>query len=96
MFAKRDWSALVKKDAHSSGFERAGSMLEHGTDLRERDAREPGNKVRDLSTVFEVLEQGRNRNASAAKNPSATHALGVTLYSRAGRPVNHAVIVDPG
>jgi len=81
VFTKGNRSALVEKDAHSSCFERAGGVLQHGTDLRERNAREPGNKVRDLGPVFEVLEQGRHRNAGAAKNPSATYALGVTFYS---------------
>jgi len=80
MLAKRDRGALVEENAHSSRFERAGGVLKHGTDLRERDAREPGNKVRDLGPVFEVLEQGRDGNAGAAKHPSATYALGITFY----------------
>jgi hypothetical protein len=45
-----------EKNTHSSRFERAGGVLKHGTDLRERDAGEPGNKVRDLGPIFEVLE----------------------------------------
>lgn len=80
VFAKRDWGTLVEKNAHSSRFERAGGVFEHGTDLLERDARKPGNKVRDLRPVFEVLEQGRDGNAGAAKHPSATYALGITFY----------------
>ncbi len=56
VFAKRDRSTLVEKNAHLSRFERAGGVLKYCTDLRERDAREPGNKVRDLGPIFEVLE----------------------------------------
>ncbi len=55
-------------------------MLEHGTDLLKRDAGKPGDEVRDLSPVFKVLEQGRNRNTGAAKHPSTTHAFRVTFY----------------
>lgn len=81
VFAKRDRRALVEKDAHSGRFERAGGVLKHGADLFKRDARKPGNKVGNLSPVFEILEQGCDGNAGTAKHPSATHALGVTFYS---------------
>ena len=70
-------------------------MFKYRTDLRERDAREPGDKVRDLGPIFEILEQGSNRNTSAAKNPGTTNALGVTLNGWARRPINHSMIVDP-
>ena len=93
VFTKGNRSALVEKDAHSSRFERAGGVLQHGTDLRACDTREPDNKVRDLRPVFEVLEQGRDRDTGTVKNPNATHALVITFYGRAGRPFNHAAIV---
>ncbi len=95
VFTKRNRSALVEKNTHLSRFERAGRVLEYRAGLRERNARKPGNEVRDLGPVFEVLEQGGNRDTRAAKDPSATNALRVTLNGRAGRPINHAVIVDP-
>lgn len=94
VFAKRDRSTLVEKNAHSSRFERAGGVLKYGADLLKRDAREPGDEVRDLSPVFEVLEQGRDGNAGAAKHPGATHALGVTFHGWTCRPINHELIVD--
>ncbi len=84
VFTKRYRRALVEKDAHSSRFERSGRVLKHRPDLRERDARKPGNEVRDLGPVFEILEQRGNRNARAAKNPRATNALGVTFNGWAG------------
>lgn len=55
-------------------------MFEHGANLLKRDAREPGDKVRDLGPVFEILEQGRDGNTGAAKHPRATHVLGVTFH----------------
>ncbi len=95
VFTKRNRNALVEKNAHSGRFERAGRVFEYCTDLIERDARKPSDEVRDLGPVFEILEQGGNGNTRAAKDPSATHTLGIAFYGRAGRPVNHAVIVDP-
>lgn len=95
VFTKRNRCALVEKDAHSSRFKRSDRVLKHRAGLRERDARKTGNKVRDFCPVFEILEQRGNRNARAAKNPRATHALGVTFNGWAGRPINHAVIVGP-
>ena len=56
VFAKRDRGTLVEKDTHLSRFERAGGVFKYGTDLNKCDAREPGNEVRDLGPVFEVLE----------------------------------------
>ena len=70
---------MVEKNTHLSRFERTGRVLEHRANLRERDARKPANEVRDLGPVFEILEQGSNRNTGAAKNPGAPTALRVTL-----------------
>ena len=91
MLAKRNRSALVKKNVHSGRFERTGSVFKHGADLFKRHAREPGDKVQDLGSVFKILEQGCDRNTGAAKHPSATHAFGIAFHSRAGRPVNHEI-----
>ena len=52
VLTKRDRGTLVDKHTHSSRFERAGGVLKRGTDLRERDTGEPGDKVRDLGPVF--------------------------------------------
>ena len=95
VLAERNRSTLVEKNAHLRRFERAGRVLKYRAHLRERDTWKPGNKVRDLGPVFEILEQRGHGNTSAAKNPRATNALRVALNGRAGRPINHAVIVDP-
>lgn len=58
-------------------------MLKHGADLLKGNAGKPLQKLRDLSTVFEVLKKGCNRHACAAEHPGSTHALGITLYGRA-------------
>jgi hypothetical protein len=81
VFTKRNRRALVEENAHSSRFEGTGGVLEHGTNLLKRDARKPGDKVRDLGPVFEILEQGRDGNAGTAKHPGTTHALGITFHS---------------
>lgn len=74
---------MVEKNAHSSRFEGTGGVLKYGTDLFNCHAREPGDKVRDLGSVFKILEQGCDRNTGTTKHPGATYALGITLDGEA-------------
>lgn len=57
-------------------------MLQHGSSLRERDAREQLNELTDRDAVFKILEQGGDGHARAAEHPSSAHTLGVVLYHR--------------
>lgn len=45
VLAKRNGSPLVEEHAHLRRFERAGGVLKHGADLRERDTGKPDNEV---------------------------------------------------
>jgi len=49
---------LIKKYAHSGRSEcTARSVLEHGTNLIERDAGEPFYELRQRDAIFEIFEQ---------------------------------------
>ena len=56
-FTQRDWCALVEKYAHSGRRQRAaGSMLQHGANLVERDAWKQLDKSSHLYAILEILE----------------------------------------
>jgi hypothetical protein len=65
-------------------------VLKHGSRLVENDPQKPFNELVDRCTVFEVLEECRCRHARAAKQPSATVALGVVFDNVTGRPINYS------
>ena len=94
MLAEWRGSALVKKNPHSNGFQRVGSVLKHSACLLKRNAGKPLNKLRELRSILKIFEQCGNRDASPTKKPSATYALRITLYGWARGPINHALIVD--
>lgn len=93
--SQRRWHPLIEEDAHSGRCEGTGSVREHGTRLGEADAREPVDKILDLSPVLQVLEQGGNGYTGTAKHPGAANTGWITLDIRARGPVDHAVSLDP-
>ena len=96
-FAQWCRCTLIEENLHSSGFESAsGRVLQNGTRLLSGDTGEPIDEVVQRCAVFKVLEERRNRNARAAEDPSAADAVGVSLNSRTGGPVDHAGMVTPG
>ena len=58
-------------------------MLQHGSDLRQRDTREPLDELGDLSPVLEVLEQRCDRNSRTAEHPGSADTLRIALDLRA-------------
>ena len=89
--AQRYRRALIKKNAHSSRRQRAArDVLENGTDLLERDAREQLHEFSNRNAVFKILEQCRERHASVAKYPGTTHTIRIAFGGGTGRPVDHA------
>ena len=58
-------------------------MIEYRTHLLICDTGEPLYELGGLRSIFQVLEQRRNRNASASEYPLATDALWVSFYDRA-------------
>jgi hypothetical protein len=87
--AQRRRCTLIEQNAHSHRFQRAGRMLENKPGLFLRDAGKPGEKIRQLRSVFQILEQGSDRNARVAKHPGAAEALRMPLDGGTGRPVDH-------
>jgi hypothetical protein len=78
--AQRRRSPLIKQDTHSGRRQRASRrVLQDGTDLIDRDSREPLHKLGRESTVLEVLEKRRHRNSRTAENPGTAHTVRVTL-----------------
>ena len=73
------------------GLQRVRSMLQHGTSLLNRYAREPCDKIGQLRSVFKVLKESGNRHASPTEYPGTTDFLRVALHGRASRPVVHDV-----
>jgi len=89
--AQRYRRALIKKNAHSSRCQgTTRGVLEHGTDLLERNARKQLHEFRDRHTVFKILEQRRNGHARAPKYPCTAHTIWIVFGSGAARPVDHA------
>ena len=64
-------------------------MFKHRLRLLSGDTRKPIEEFFQPCARLEVLKQSRHGNASAAKDPGATHPVGVTLDSQALRPVQH-------
>ena len=64
-------------------------MLQDGANLLDDDAGKPFNELRYECAVFKVLEERCDRHPSAAKHPSAAHALRIALDGRACGPINH-------
>ena len=87
---KRGWRTLVEQYAHLGGLERLSGVFQYCPDLLESDARKPLDEFGDLSTVFEVFKQRRNRDARSSEYPRATHAFRNALDHSAGGPVNHS------
>ncbi len=81
---QRCGSALIEQDAHSGSCQRtACGVVQDRAGLFQGDSREPLNELMDASVVFEVLEEGSDRNPRAAKDPDAADAVRVTLDGRA-------------
>jgi hypothetical protein len=66
-------------------------MLENRANLLKRNTRKPLHELRDQSAVFEVLEQGCDRHAGSAEEPSSAHAFGIPLDGGTRGPIDHAV-----
>ena len=69
-------------------------MLQYSANLLKGDPGKPLHKLLDLSAIFQVLEKGSHRHPGARENPGATDSLGVSLYRRAGAPVDHWKILS--
>lgn len=87
---QRNRSALIEQDAHSGRSQRAaGSVLQDGPNLFERDTVKPLDELRRGGAVLQILEHCSHRDAGAAKHPSSTDALRIPLDRGAGGPVDH-------
>ena len=88
---KRRRRSLVEQDSHLRRGERAARrVFKDSTHLFERDAGKPLDELRDGRTIFEVLEQRRDRHATAAEYPGTAASRGITLDGLTGGPVDHA------
>ena len=77
---QRHRRALIEKDAHLRGCERAArGVLEHRTNLLDRHAGEPLGELVDGRAVLEILEQRGEGNARAAEQPGAADAIRVAF-----------------
>ncbi len=73
-------SALIEQNAHLRWGKRAPrSMLQHGANLFNSDAREPLDKLRDECAVFQVFKQSGYGHARTRKHPRATNAVGIAF-----------------
>lgn len=80
---QRDRCTLIEKNAHSGGGEAAASgVLQDGPYLLKRDPREPFDELRNLRTVFQVLEQRCDGNARSSEHPGSARAIGIALDCR--------------
>jgi hypothetical protein len=68
-------------------------MLQDGASLFKRDAWKPLDKVGDVGAVLQILEKGGHGYAGATEHPGSTHPFRVALHRRAGRPINHGVMI---
>ena len=64
-------------------------MIKYRPRLLQCHPGKPFDELRYQSTIFEILEKCGNGHAGTAKYPSAADTRGVSLYSWAGRPINH-------
>lgn len=86
------WSrlTLVEEDERLRNSQRAArSVLQDFTRLRNRDTREPLDKLLNRRAVFEVLEQRCDGNSRTLENPCSTNAARVVFDSRTGGSVDH-------
>ena len=87
-------SSLIEQHAHLGGPEgRLGRVFQHVFRLGQRDSGKPLDELVEGSVFLKILEQRRDGHPRAAKNPSATHAIGVAFDIEAGGPVNHEQMV---
>ena len=87
---------MVKQHPHLRNRKRAlRRVFEHCARLIQCDTGEPLDKLLHGSAVFEILEQGRDWDASSLEDPSTTYPGRITLGSRAGGPIDHAQMVAP-
>ena len=94
---QRHRSTLVEQDLHLRHRKRTPCrVLEDLLRLFQCDPREPLDEFLNRGVVFQILEQGRYRDARAKEYPGSTHAFGVMFDDRTGRPVNHERMVAPG
>lgn len=75
---------LIEKYAHlRRGQSAAGSVLQHGARLLQRDTREQFNDLADWHAIFEVLEEGRDRYTRTAEHPGTADTFGIAFHRRA-------------
>lgn len=79
---QRSRRTLIKEDAHSCHFQRPSCVFQNYSRLLSCNARKPSNEVRDLRTVFEILEQGGYRNTRATKQPGPAYAFRISFNDR--------------
>ena len=74
--------SLIEENTQSDNLGRIkalGGVVQDGTHLLVRYAREPIQELGGLRSVLEVLEQCVNRHAGTSENPLAAHAPQVSL-----------------
>lgn len=69
-------------------------MFENAANLRQRDAGKPLHVLVDRRILFEIFEQGSDRDARTTKHPGTADTLGIALDIGAGGPVDHALHVS--
>jgi hypothetical protein len=83
-------SASIEEDAHlRRGQGALRGVFQNLSHLLECDAL-TFHKLRDEPTVFQVLEQCRDRYSTTTEHASTTDALGITFYSGTRGPVDHS------
>ena len=88
--AERSRRALVEKDLHLRIRQCAlRGVLQDRVNLLRSGPFEPFDEVVDRGSIFQVLEQRGDRHSRTAKDPCATHTLGIAFDSGAGVPVDH-------
>ena len=91
--SKRNRRALIEQDAHLCDLQGASRLFEYGASLFQSYARKPLNKFGNLSTIFKVLEQCCDRDASATKYPRTANAGRISFHSGTGTPIDHGVML---
>ena len=85
------WYTLIEKDTHLCRRERTPRrMIKHGTRLLHGHTRKPVHELLDRGVIFQVLEQGGHRDASASKHPHPAHDSQVAFDGTAGGPIDNA------
>lgn len=87
---------LDRKAPALRSLKRVCRVFQHSTRLLYGDTGEPGDEVRQLRPVFEVLKEGGHWHTSAAEDPGPTSLVRVSINGWASRPIVHAVILDLG